>query len=124
MTMLTDYLHKQQELKKLQEQLQSLENDERLKQEMEFKGKLESLMTEFDKGAKEVIRLLDPNYFNQDQNQGSVQKERKKRKLKVFKNPHTGEVIETRGGNHKELRAWKDKFGEETVIGWLVDEQE
>lgn len=124
MTVLTDYLHKQEELKKLQEELLSLESDERLKNEMAFKNQLEEMMTEFGKSKREVIALLDPNYYSSGANKNAAQDGRKKRKLKVFKNPHTGEVIETRGGNHKGLRAWKDEYGEDTVNSWLESEHD
>lgn len=51
-------------------------------------------------------------------------KTRKPRKLKVFKNPHTGEVVETKGMNHRVLKAWKKEYGNETVDSWLVDDNE
>lgn len=40
---------------------------------------------------------------------------RKPRQLKVYKNPHSGEVVETNGGNHKTLKKWKTKHGAATV---------
>lgn len=33
--------------------------------------------------------------------------------------PHTGEFIETKGGNHKGLKAWKVQYGAETFESWL-----
>jgi hypothetical protein len=39
--------------------------------------------------------------------------------LKVYKNPHTGEVVETKGGNHKTLKEWKAEHGSATVESWL-----
>ena len=45
---------------------------------------------------------------------------RRKRKLKIYKNPNTGEVVETRGGNQKTLKAWKEEHGNDTVESWLV----
>src|SRR5690554_6263374 len=41
-----------------------------------------------------------------------------KRPLKTYKNPHTGEVVKTRGGNHKTLNEWRDKYGKEAVKSW------
>jgi hypothetical protein len=29
-------------------------------------------------------------------------------------------VIETKGGNHKELKAWKEKYGADTVESWVT----
>ncbi|MDP0886312.1 histone-like nucleoid-structuring protein, MvaT/MvaU family [Klebsiella pneumoniae] len=45
--------------------------------------------------------------------------QRKPRALKVYKNPHSGEVVETKGGNHGVLKAWKQEYGAETVESWL-----
>ncbi|WP_422668052.1 hypothetical protein [Billgrantia lactosivorans] len=40
--------------------------------------------------------------------------------MKVYENPYTGEVVETRGANQNTLKAWKAEFDEETVESWLV----
>ena len=42
------------------------------------------------------------------------------RKVKQYKNPNTGEVIETKGGNHKTLKEWKAKWGGDVVEGWAT----
>ncbi|MFG6666499.1 histone-like nucleoid-structuring protein, MvaT/MvaU family [Halomonas sp. HNIBRBA4712] len=126
MSLLNEYILKEQQLKQLQEDLQRMEGDKRLKNELEFKSKLEALMNEFGKTPSDVITLLDPN---SDQRGNAASKaatsssNRRKRRLKVYKNPHTGEVIETRGGNHKGLRSWKDEYGEETVESWLESQE-
>ncbi|MBN0809937.1 DNA binding protein, partial [Pseudomonas aeruginosa] len=44
---------------------------------------------------------------------------RRERALKRYKNPNNGEVVETKGGNHKVLKAWKEQYGAETVESWL-----
>ncbi|WP_425268700.1 hypothetical protein [Halomonas aestuarii] len=46
--------------------------------------------------------------------------QRRKRKLKSYNNPSTGEVVETRGGNQQTLRAWKEEFGDETTMSCVV----
>jgi len=119
MSLLNEYILKEQQLKQLQEDLSRLENDQRLKNELAFKEKLEALMEEFDKSAADVIALLDPNVEQRSSKSSKSTDGRRKRRLKIYKNPHTGEVIETRGGNHKGLRAWKDQYGDETVESWL-----
>lgn len=119
MSILTTYVKKEQQIKQLQEELDKLKNDDRLKAELQFKDELEALMREFDKSASEVINLLDPQ-------KGAVKDTsitntgRAKRKLKIYKNPNTGEVVETRGGNQKTLKAWKEEYGADTVERWLV----
>jgi hypothetical protein len=35
--------------------------------------------------------------------------------VKVYKNPHSGEIVETKGGNHKTLKQWKAEHGFATV---------
>jgi hypothetical protein len=119
MSILNTYIQKEQQLKQLQEELDKLKNDDRLKAELEFKDKLEALMREFDKSAADVIKLLDPKPTTAKA-ASTTSTGRAKRKLKIYKNPNTGEVVETRGGNQKTLKAWKEEYGPETVEGWLV----
>src|SRR5690554_5449278 len=119
MSILASYMQKEQQLNQLQEELDRLKNDDRLKAELQFKDKLEALMREFDKSASDVIKLLDPQQ-TAPRPSSTTSTGRTKRKLKIYKNPNTGEVVETRGGNQKTLKAWKEKYGPETVEGWLV----
>ncbi|MGE8457076.1 MAG: H-NS histone, partial [Pseudomonas alloputida] len=35
-------------------------------------------------------------------------------------NPHNGEVIETKGGNHKTLKEWKATWGGDVVESWAT----
>ncbi len=120
MSLLNEYIQKEQQLKQLQEDIQRLEGDQRLKSELEFKAKLEALMTEFGKRPSDVIALLDPSSDQRPAKTTASGNARRKRRLKIYKNPKTGEVIETRGGNHKGLRSWKDEHGDEAVESWLV----
>ena len=119
MSLLNEYIQKEQQLKQLQEDLQRLEGDQRLQSELEFKAKLEALMNEFGKRAGDVIALLEPTADQRSAKTTASGNARRKRRLKIYKNPNTGEVIETRGGNHKGLRSWKDQYGDETVESWL-----
>ncbi|WP_025732053.1 histone-like nucleoid-structuring protein, MvaT/MvaU family [Carnimonas nigrificans] len=126
MAVLSDYLKMEKELEELQARLKAMESNDSFKNELEFKNKLEALLEQYGKKASDVIDILDPQgNLNRGakSTSNSGQGTRRKRKLKVYKNPHTGDVIETRGGNHKELKAWKEEHGSETVEGWLVDEQ-
>ncbi|WP_299233152.1 histone-like nucleoid-structuring protein, MvaT/MvaU family [uncultured Halomonas sp.] len=122
MSLLNEYMQMEQQLKELQANLDKLQNDKRLQSELEFKEKLESLMKEYGKSAAEVIALLDPKPATSGAKAASTASTgtRRKRKLKIYKNPNTGEVVETRGGNQKTLKAWKDEFGSDTVESWLV----
>ncbi|MNE72473.1 hypothetical protein D3C80_1684200 [compost metagenome] len=44
---------------------------------------------------------------------------RKPREVKTYKNPHNGELVQTKGGNHSVLKAWKSQYGSDTVENWL-----
>jgi len=53
-----------------------------------------------------VINLLDPQNGRRAPAVESSPN-LKPRQVAVYKNPHTGEVVETKGGNHKGLRNGK-----------------
>lgn len=42
------------------------------------------------------------------------------RQTKCYLNPHNGEKINTKGGNHRGLKAWKDEYGAAVVDGWAT----
>ena len=103
-------------------QLDALKNDDKLKREIEFEEKLRKLMGQYDVGLREIISILDPQPSRTSTSTSATptsQAPRRQRQVKVYKNPETGEVVETRGGNHKILKAWKEKHGAEKVEGWL-----
>jgi hypothetical protein len=109
--------------KHLAEQLQALEalkSDAGLQQEIDFETKLRGLLAEYGYSLPKVIALLDPQAGRRAPVVESKIGSRKPRQLKVYKNPHTGEVVETKGGNHKTLKEWKAKFDSDTVESWLT----
>ena len=70
---------------------------------------------------KYLINLIDPQVGRRrapavESKSGS----RKPRQVKIYKNPNTGEVVETKGGNHKTLKEWKAEHGSATVESWLA----
>ncbi|MDI5922482.1 DNA binding protein [Halomonas sp. LR5S13] len=117
-SLLTAYAQHEQQKQQLEKQLEEMRADPRLQAEIEFKDKLEALMKDYEKSAADVIALLDPKPASSSAAPSTGV--RRKRKLKIYKNPNTGEVVETRGGNQKTLKAWKEEFGDETVESWLV----
>jgi hypothetical protein len=109
--------------KHLAEQLQALEalkGDAGLKKEIEFETKLRDLLAKYGYSLKDVVNLLDPQTGRRVPAAESQTGTRKPRQLKVYKNPHTGEVVETKGGNHKTLKDWKAQHGSATVESWLA----
>lgn len=108
--------------KHLAEQLQALEalkGDEGLKREIEFEEKLRALLGEYNCSLREVISILDPQARLRTATQAPEKAQRRPRAVKVYKNPHSGEVIETKGGNHKQLKEWKTEYGSEEVESWV-----
>jgi hypothetical protein len=108
--------------KNLAEQLQALEalkGDAGLKAEIEFETKLRALLAKYGYSLKDVVNLLDPQASRRSPATESKAGSRKPRQVKIYKNPESGEVVETKGGNHKILKEWKAKYGADKVESWL-----
>ncbi|WP_337155451.1 histone-like nucleoid-structuring protein, MvaT/MvaU family [Pseudomonas aeruginosa] len=101
--------------------LESLKNDAGLKKEIQFEEDLKALLSQYGKSLKDVLAILDPESqrYGAQQRTRVAQTTRRARAIKVYKNPHTSEVVETKGGNHKVLKAWKAEHGSEAVEAWL-----
>ncbi|RBJ73512.1 H-NS histone, partial [Pseudomonas sp. MWU12-2534b] len=80
------------------------------------------LMGEYSKSLRDIIALLDPESKTKGTRGAAVKTTgtKRARKVKQYKNPHNGEVIETKGGNHKTLKEWKAKWGGDVVEGWAT----
>jgi hypothetical protein len=116
---LTDYYKKKQLMQQLSEELEKLEEDESLKKEMKFEKSVKNLLEAHNKSAKEaldILRAIDPSLIRDSATISTTYTP--KRAMKTFTNPHTSEVVNTRGGNHKVLRAWRDQYGAEAVQSW------
>lgn len=118
MSKLAEYRALEKSLQEQLAQLDALKNDGGLKQEIAFEEKLRSLMAEYGKSLKDIIAILDPQ-ARTSQVKPVAASARRARQLKVYRNPHNGEVVETKGGNHKILKQWKEQYGADAVEGWL-----
>ena len=127
MSKISKYYEKQRLQEELSKELEELEKDKELKSELEFKDQLEDLMKKFGKSADqmlEVMAAIEPKIAKKigaSSSDGSGN--RAKRPLKTYRNPNTGEVVQTRGGNQKTLKAWRDQYGKEKVESWLESVQ-
>lgn len=112
--------------RKLAEQLKELDalkGDEGLKKEIEFENRLRNLLADYGFSLKNVVAVLDPQAVApqlKTEKHVIERKTRRARVIKVFKNPETGEVVETKGGNHRTLKVWKAKYGADVVDSWLA----
>lgn len=122
MSKLAEYRELEKHLAEQVAALEAMKSDGGLKREIEFEQKLRGLLGEYGYSLKNIIALLDPHASRATRAAptaatGKVQ--RKPRAVKVYKNPHTGEMVETKGGNHKTLKEWKAEHGAATVESWL-----
>ncbi|MEN2393413.1 DNA binding protein [Pseudomonas hefeiensis] len=122
MSLINEYRSTEEAIKELQERLKALSKDDKLQKELEFEGKLRTLMGEYQKSLRDIIAMLDPEAKSGKATRGAVKTTgtKRARKVKQYKNPHNGEVIETKGGNHKTLKEWKAKWGGDVVEGWAT----
>ncbi|RXT68851.1 histone-like nucleoid-structuring protein MvaT [Pseudomonas syringae] len=123
MSLINEYRATEEAIKELQARLKNLSQDDKLQTELEFEGKLRTLMGEYQKSLRDIIALLDPDAkVNKAPRGGAVEPAgtKRARKVKQYKNPHNGEVIETKGGNHKTLKEWKAKWGSDDVESWAT----
>ena len=119
MSLINEYRATEEAIKELQERLKSLEKDDKLKKELEFEEKLRTLMGSYGKSLRDILALLDPDAkLSKAPRAAKATGSKRARKVKQYKNPHNGEVIETKGGNHKTLKEWKAKWGSDAVESW------
>ncbi|MBC3489496.1 histone-like nucleoid-structuring protein, MvaT/MvaU family [Pseudomonas taiwanensis] len=122
MSRLAEFRALEQQLAAQLAELESLKNDDGLKREIEFEQKLRGLLGEYGYSLRQVVAILDPHATSRLSPVASEPKgNRKPRQIKRYKNPHSGEVVETKGGNHKILKEWKSEFGSDTVESWLAE---
>jgi hypothetical protein len=118
MSKLVEYRELERHLAEQMAMLESLKDDPALQSEIEFEQALRSLLGEYGKSLRDIKALLDPA----SKQSAAVTPEkatRRARTVKRYKNPLTGEIVESKGGNNKLLGAWKAQFGSEEVESWL-----
>ena len=111
-------------LAKLKKEIENLERSESYKNEQSLIKAVEKLLTKFGKTRAELVAFLsDDTTRKSTAKKAKPQKPRKQRKLKIYKNPLTNETIETRGGNHKVLKAWKTQYATQNIEEWIIEER-
>ncbi len=119
MSLINEFRDTEEAIKQLQARLDDLKKSDKLQKELEFESKLRALMGEFNKALPDIIALLDPeSRASKTVRAAKPVAGKRTRKMKQYSNPNTGEVIETKGGNHKTLKEWKAKWGSAVVEGW------
>lgn len=122
MSKLAEFRELEKHLAEQMAALEVLKGDSGLQREIEFEQKLRILLADYGYSLRNIVALLDPNASIPRGQVGINVPEkttRRVRQIKRYNNPHTGEVIETKGGNHKQLKGWKAEYGAVTVESWL-----
>ncbi|MFJ7794402.1 histone-like nucleoid-structuring protein MvaT [Pseudomonas sp. NPDC096950] len=121
MSLINEYRATEEAIKELQSRLQQLSENDSLKVEMEFEKKLRGLMGEYSKSLRDIIAILDPESSRGGRAKvvTGESKTRRARVEKIYTNPHNGEKVHTKGGNHKVLKDWKAQYGADVVETWV-----
>jgi len=115
MSKLLEFRKAEQALREQLARLETLKHDQELKTEMEFEDKLKALLQKYGFKLQNIVDILDPQPIHIPE----LDIGRRVRKTQVWKNPITGQVLETKSGNNKTLKAWKEEYGEQFVASWL-----
>jgi hypothetical protein len=119
MSRLAEFRRLEQQLATQLAELEAMKGDTAIQAEMAFESKLRSLFNDYGFSLRDVINILDPQALNRKPTPTVSEKaSRKPREVKVYKHPHSGELVQTKGGNHAVLKAWKAEHGSETVESW------
>ncbi|MEB0007886.1 DNA binding protein [Pseudomonas sp. RTB3] len=121
MSKLAEFRRLEQHLAEQIKALEALKGDAGLQQEIEFESKLRTLLGEYGKSLKDVVSILDPQTSARKISTAPAKSVRKTRATKIYKNPHNGEVVETKGGNHRTLNEWKKEYGADAVKSWQAE---
>jgi len=112
----------EKQMAQLERELKSIENSAAFKKERTIMRGLTNLMKKHACSKSDLVALLQADESKPvKRGEKPSAKPRKRRKLKVFKNPETGETIETRGGNHKVLKIWKNRYNLADIDEWLIE---
>lgn len=118
-SLIAEFRQTEEAIKELHARLEQLKSDERLIRELEFADELKQLMIRYDRNELAVLNVLFPDQnYPAPRKRHDEPKQRRVRRVKIYRNPHTNEVIETKGGNHRTLKEWKATWGAEEVESW------
>ena len=118
MSLINEYRSTEDAIAELQKKLASMKPE--VDSELEPERELQALCAARGISYKACAILLFPAFGKKNEAGSSATvTTRRARVVKVYENPHTSEIIETKGGNHKGLKQWKAQYGSDTVESWL-----
>lgn len=78
------------------------------------------MLVAYKMGLADVISILEPGFAAGKVGVASAEKRsRRSRQVKVYRNPLTGETVESKGGKNKLLGEWRARFGSQEVESWV-----
>lgn len=109
------------QIEALRAELEAIESSPEYKRDRDFADQLQALMMDYGKGLKEIIAIFDPDAVAPATpapraGRGS----RGPRRQMTYKNPHTGELVVTAGGNNRVLKQWKTQYPDENIRSWIL----
>lgn len=120
MSRIAEYRKLETELESQRAELEQRRNDPELQKDVAFEAKLLELLRAYEMGLADVISILEPGFTVGEQGMAPTKKRsRRAREVKVYRNPLTGETVQSKGGNNKLLGSWKARFGSEEVESWV-----
>jgi hypothetical protein len=111
-------------------EVEALKNDPALKKEIEFDTELTKLLNQFGMTRPKLITFLGgagapaaavaPKKVTSPKAPSKSGKTRKTREFKdkIYKNPHTGELITVKLVTHGVYKSWIAQYGKEEVESW------
>lgn len=124
MTVIMELLSTMGKVKKLQ-------YDSGLDKEARFCQEFMALKAQYNFSARDVLRLLRPAAsvaaptLTEDlfklllsEEKLELAEESITKPMRRYRNPHTGEIVETRGSNHSRLKEWKKEYGADVLPSW------
>lgn len=119
------------------EAAESLIRDKEVIKGLRFLTELDELAAKYQFAPRDILLLLFPELASEQietlsnatpapapapvlvsSSASHMNRRAAQRAVRRYTNPHTGEVLETRGANHKKLKQWKAEFGVEVVEAW------
>jgi len=120
MSLISKYYEKKELVEKLSKELEELGENETLKEELKFKNELLAVIKKYERTLDDAFKALvtEDSSLSAPNVKSRRKSESMPRPLQIYKNPHTGGVVQTRGANHKKLREWREEYGSEAVRSW------
>lgn len=114
--LLASYNQTKQQVSLLQQKLAEME--QQVRPVINLANEVKAQAEEKGVSLRDLALMLCPELENGSAGAAKSDRPRKQRDTKVYTNPHSGEVVETKGGNHKVLKAWKAQYGNDAVESW------